>query len=109
MDVIALAAYSKHIRKLLSPDERLAMESNIAADPLAYPVIPQTGGCRKARWARGNRGKSAGIRAVFYYYVSGGAIYMLEAYPKNQKENLTDAENNDLKSLAQAIEREASR
>jgi hypothetical protein len=46
---------------------------------------------------------------VFYYYVSGGAIYMLDAYPKNQKENLTDAEKNDIKTLAQAIEREGSR
>ena len=85
------------------------MELDIAADPLAYPVMSQTGGCRKARWARGNRGKSAGIRAVFYYYVSGGAIYMLDAYPKNQKENLTDAEKNDLKTLTHAIEREGSR
>jgi hypothetical protein len=106
MDVIALPTYAKHIRKLLSPDERMAMELNIAANPLVFPVMPQTGGCRKARWARGNRGKSAGIRAVFYYYVSGGAIYMLDAYPKNQKENLTDAEKNDLKNLTQAIERE---
>jgi hypothetical protein len=102
MDVVALPPYTKHIRKLLSSDERLAMESNIAADPLAYPVM-------KARWARGIRGKSAGIRAVFRYYVSGGSIYMLDAYPKNQKENLTDAEKNDLRNLAQAIEREGSR
>jgi hypothetical protein len=85
------------------------MELSIAANPLAYPVMPQTGGCRKARWARGNRGKSAGIRAVFYYYVSGRAIYMLDAYPKNQKENLTDAEKNVLRSLAQAIERTGKR
>ena len=55
--------------------------------------------------AKGNRGKSAGIRAVFYYYVAGEAIYMLDAYPKNQKENLTDAEKNELRTLAQTIER----
>jgi len=44
MDVVALPPYSKHIRKLLSPDERLAMELKIAADPLVFPVMPQTGG-----------------------------------------------------------------
>jgi hypothetical protein len=43
------------------------MELNIAAQPLSHPVMPHTGGCRKVRWARGNRGKSGGIRAVFYY------------------------------------------
>jgi len=42
------------------------MEANIAADPSAYPVIPGTGGFRKARWSRGSSGKSGGVRAIFY-------------------------------------------
>ena len=81
------------------------MELNIAAQPLSFPVMPQTGGCRKARWARGNRGKSGGIRVVFYYYVIGDTVYMIDAYPKNEKENLTDAEKIELKKLSKAIER----
>ena len=43
------------------------MEANIAADPLAHPVIRGTGGFRKARWSRGASGKSGGVRAIFYY------------------------------------------
>lgn len=58
------------------------MEAKIAADPLAYPVIAGTGGFRKARWARGSRGKSGGVRTVFYYYVKGEAVYFVYVYPK---------------------------
>ena len=86
----------------------MAMESAIAAAPAAFPVMPGTGGCRKARWARGSRGKSGGIRAIYYYYVTGARVYMMDAYPKNEKENLTDAEKSRLKSLAKEIERTRS-
>ena len=76
------------MRKLLPSGERLAMELSIAAQPLSYPVIPQTGGCRKARWGRGTHGKSGGIRAAFYYYIRGETVYLIDAYAKNRKENL---------------------
>ena len=92
------------MRKLLPSGERLAMELSIAAQPLSYPVIPQTGGCRKARWGRGTHGKSGGIRAAFYYYIRGETVYLIDAYAKNRKENLTNAEKNALKKLAKAIE-----
>jgi len=104
--IVPLRAYEKQIGKLVTAAERLAMELDIAAQPLSYPVMPQTGGCRKARWSRGSRGKSGGIRAVFYYYVAGDTVYMIDAYAKNEKENLTDAEKNDLRKLSKAIGRE---
>jgi hypothetical protein len=105
--IVPLPHYEKQIKRLLSAKERMAMELNIAAQPLSYPVMPQTGGCRKARWAKGHRGKSGGIRAVFYYYyVKGETLYMIDAYPKNEKENLTDAEKSDLRNLSKAIQRE---
>jgi hypothetical protein len=107
MEIVALPSYRKHIEKLLSSQERSAMETSIASGPSAYPVISGTGGCRKARWARGNRGKSAGLRAIFYFFVRGDAVYMIDAYPKNEKENLSDAEKNALKQLAKEIERGA--
>lgn len=62
---VALPKYEKQVKRLLSEDERSAMEANIAGDPLAHPVIPGAGGFRKARWSRGARGKSGGVRAIF--------------------------------------------
>lgn len=81
------------------------MEAALASDPLSHPLIPRTGGFRKARWARGNRGKSGGIRAIYYYFVAGGAIYLHYAYAKNEKDSLTNAEENRLRAVSEAIER----
>ena len=81
------------------------MELSLAKDPLAHPVIPGTGGFRKARWRRGNRGKSGGVRAIFYYFVAGATIYIYDLYAKNQKENLTREEENHLRRVAEGLER----
>ena len=80
------------------------MESAIAANPHTFPVIPGTGGFRKARWRRGNRGKSGGVRGIFYYYVSRTTIYLFDVYAKNEKENLTREEINVLRRAAAELE-----
>ena len=81
------------------------MEANIAADPLVYPVIRGTGGFRKARWSRGSSGKSGGVRAIFYYFVSGDTVFLTLLYAKNELENLTHDQEKELKRLAQSIEK----
>ncbi len=81
------------------------MEAGIATDPLAYPVIRGTGGFRKAQWSRGASGKSGGVRAIFYYFVSGDIVFFTLLYAKNELENLTHDQEKELKRLAQAIEK----
>jgi mRNA-degrading endonuclease RelE of RelBE toxin-antitoxin system len=105
MEIVALPAYEKQIKRLLSPEERIAMETALSSEPLAYPIIPRTGGFRKARWGRGNRGKSGGVRTIFYYFVAGETIYLQYIYAKNQKETLTHGEENYLRKVAEEIER----
>ena len=73
--IVALPRYDRQVNRLLSDEERVAMEANIAADPLAYPIIRGTGGFRKARWSRGASGKSGGVRAIFYYFVQGDTVF----------------------------------
>ena len=102
--IVALPKYEKQVKRLLSEEERSAMEANIAGDPLPHPVIPGTGGFRKARWSRGARGKSSGVRAIFYYFVSGDTVFFTLLYAKNELEILNDAQKKELKRLAQAIE-----
>ena len=104
MKVIALPDYTKQVKRLLTTVERLAMETGVAADPLSFPVIQATGGFRKARWGRGNRGKSGGVRLIFYFYVKGEALYLESIYAKNEKENLTNEECKQLRKLADQIE-----
>jgi mRNA-degrading endonuclease RelE of RelBE toxin-antitoxin system len=102
--IVALPKYEKQVKRLLSDEERGAMEANIVADPLAYPVIRGTGGFRKARWSRGASGKSGGVRAIFYF-LSGDTVFFTLLYAKNELENLTHDQEKELKRLAQAIQR----
>jgi hypothetical protein len=102
--IVALPGYQRQAKRLLTVDEREAMEAKIAADPMAYPVVRGTGGFRKARWGRGSSGKSGGVRAIFYYFVSGDTVFFTMLYAKNESENISHAQENELKRLAQEIE-----
>lgn len=70
-----------------------------------------TGGIRKLRWARGNKGKSAGVRIIYYYHDQRIPLYLLTVFGKNEKSNISKAERNELAKLAAilvqvALERE---
>ena len=49
MKLFTTKTYTRAIAKIATPEARRAMEKTIAADPLAAPVIPGTGGIRKMR------------------------------------------------------------
>ena len=106
MKVIATSGYERRVRKLLKPAERAAAELEIALAPTAWPVIRGTGGARKARAARGGRGKSGGARIIYYVVTRRGVLYLIDAYAKNEKENLTDAETHEIRKLVTALEAE---
>jgi hypothetical protein len=50
------------------------------------------GGIRKLRYATQGRGKSGGVRVIYYWLKDEFQIYMLVAYPKSAKDTLTDKE-----------------
>src|SRR5258708_32553825 len=52
--------YERRARGLFTEDERKAAELEIGGAPLRWPLIPRTGGGRKARVAKGSKGKSGG-------------------------------------------------
>jgi hypothetical protein len=72
----------------------------------SWPVIAGTGGARKARAARGPRGKSGGARIIYYVVTRKGVVYLLDVYAKSAKEDLTDAEKREIRKLITAIDSE---
>ncbi len=108
MQVYATRSYERAIRKLLGEQARREMEQSIAAAPDAAPVIRGTGGIRKLRWAGSGRGKRGGIRTVYFYQATPGAIYLLAAYAKADREDLTSADVKTLSRLVSAIKKEAN-
>jgi hypothetical protein len=79
----------------------------IALAPEAWPVVPGTGGARKARIARGGKGKRGGARVIYFAWVARDTLYLLDVYAKNVKDDLTDADKKDLRRLIAAIQAEA--
>ncbi len=109
MRIFATKVYERAIRKLATADVRKAMESAIAADPGAVPVIPGTGGIRKLRWAGSGRGKRGGIRTIYYFHVGPEAIYLLTAYAKADQDDLTPGDKKVWRKLVAAIKKEETR
>jgi len=77
MKITATRVYQRQVKSALTAAERNIGEAQIAADPLAWPVIQGTGGARKARVAKTGRGKSGGARVVYFYAASPDHLFLL--------------------------------
>ncbi|MES9902381.1 MAG: type II toxin-antitoxin system RelE/ParE family toxin, partial [Sedimenticola sp.] len=54
----------------------------------------------KLRWARQGVGKSGGIRVIYYFHNENMPLYLLAAFAKNEKANLSTEEK---QLLAKAV------
>ncbi|NDY90144.1 type II toxin-antitoxin system RelE/ParE family toxin [Ideonella livida] len=97
--VAELPEYIKRADKLLGADERRDLVEYLATHPKAGDLLEGTGGVRKLRWAREGRGKSAGVRVVYYFHSERMPLYLLTLFAKNERANLSKAERNELAGL----------
>lgn len=95
--------YIRLAEKLLSEDERRDLISYLAEHPRAGDLIEGTGGVRKLRWGRGGRGKSGGVRVVYYVHSEAMPLYLLTLFAKNERANLSKAERNELADLVDIL------
>jgi hypothetical protein len=107
MKIVATRGYDRRVRKILTAAERASAELEIALAPSAWPVVAGTGGARKARVARGGRGKSGGARIIYYVVTRRGVLYLIDVYAKSAKEDLNDAEKRQIRRLVATLEAEA--
>ena len=98
--------FSRNWDNLGFDDEDLRMlELDIMKHPDKYPVMQGTGGLRKARIAMENRGKSGGARVCFVDFVIAETVYLITVYPKNEKDNLSKEERNEIKKVIEALKK----
>ncbi len=105
LTVFETAAYLARARRLLSDVEQEAVVQMVAQEPTCGVLIEGTGGVRKVRFAVGDRGKSGGVRVVYYFHSEVMPVYLLTLFPKNEKANLTKAERNALARLVTELRR----
>ena len=82
------------------------LQEELLADPKVGAVMKGTGGLRKMRFAYEHRGKSGGIRVIYIDFEVYEKIYLITAYPKNEKDNLTEAERNELRQMVAILEKQ---
>lgn len=93
----------------LTDGELRRLQEELLADPQLGNVMQETGGIRKMRFALENQGKSSSVRVIYVDFVIYEKLYLLTAYPKSEKDNLTKAERNELKKLVKILETELDR
>lgn len=107
--VAELPEYVRCAERLLSMAERTEVVSYLAAKPKAGILLQGTGGIRKLRWARGGRGKSGGVRVIYYFHSEAMPLYLLTVFGKSEKANLSRAERNKLAQLVEILKTAAER
>lgn len=58
------------------------------------------------RFAFEHRGKSGGVRVIYVDFEVYKKIYLLTAYTKNEKDNLTKKERSEIKQLIEVLEQQ---
>ena len=101
--IAELPAYISFAEKHLSAEERQGIIDYLAEHPKAGDVMRETGGVRKLRWGKGGRGKSGGVRVIYYFHDERLPLYLLTLFAKNEQANLTARERNTLATLVDTL------
>ncbi|MGH9937837.1 MAG: hypothetical protein ACREAM_16450 [Blastocatellia bacterium] len=84
-----------------------AIQRDLLADPLRWPVVKGTGGARKGRVAdpASDRGKSGSYRYLYLYLEHRGQIYLLFLFAKTAQADLSAEQKKEIAMLVEAIKK----
>ena len=99
--IIRTREFDRKARKIWSADDLANAIVEIAASPEAGTHLGA--GLYKIRVAASGRGKRGGARVIYLLIVRQQQIYLLDAYAKNEKTDLTAAELSTLRKLAESL------
>ena len=89
----------------LTDDDLRRLELEIMKNPQVGPVIQGTGKLRKMRFAFEYKGKSGSSRVCYVDFLIHETVYLITVYPKNEKDNLSKAERNEIKKFIDILEK----
>jgi hypothetical protein len=103
LTVVETNAFLRKAEKLLSVDEHEEVLFYLALHPLTGDEIPGTGGVRKMRFAARGKGKSGGVRVIYYFFDEVNSLYAIFLYGKQEQANLTPQQKSEVANFAATI------
>jgi hypothetical protein len=103
--VVETREFQQRAATRMSETERQAFITFIAGHPEDGAIMVGTGGIRKSRWGVGSRGKSGGVRVIYYYHNPTMPLFLLTVFAKNERDNLSRHDKNSLRQVVTEIVR----
>ena len=101
---IELPTFRNKWEKLgLTDDDYRRLQDELLSDPKIGAVMQGTGGVRKMRFSFNDIGKRGAARVIYVDFEVYEKIYLITAYTKNEKNNLSKEERNTLKQIVNII------
>ncbi|MES9904400.1 MAG: type II toxin-antitoxin system RelE/ParE family toxin [Sedimenticola sp.] len=101
--IVELPEFQRRAASLISEHEKQGIINYLAAHPQTGILMQGTGGIRKFRWTSGNKGKSGGVRVIYYYHNETMPLFLLSLFGKSEKTNLTKSERNELAKFTEHL------
>lgn len=101
--IVETVTFEHASKASMTADEVEAAKQMIAQEPECGAVMAGTGGVRKVRFAVGSKGKSGGVRIIYYFYNETFPVFLLTVFAKADRANLSKAERNQLAGLVSTL------
>ena len=103
LTVVETSAFARRAEKLLSTDEHEERLFFLALHPQSGDEIPGPGGVRKVRCAARGKGKSGGVRVIYYFFDEENHLYAIFLYGKNEQANLTPLQKREVSAFTATL------
>jgi mRNA-degrading endonuclease RelE of RelBE toxin-antitoxin system len=89
MRFVETPIFTRAIDELLDHEGYRSLQLALLLRPEAGRVIRGSGGLRKIRWSSGGQGKRGGCRVIYNWDEPTETFYLLYAYGKSERDDLT--------------------
>jgi len=83
--VVELPEFQKRALSLLNASEKESIINYLASHPQSGDLMQGTGGIRKLRWSAQGKGKSGGVRIIYYFHNGTVPLFLLTVFGKGER------------------------
>jgi hypothetical protein len=97
--------FTRAITELIDDNDYRLFQNEISQAPERWPVVPGSGGLRKARMRLAGRGKRGGARVLYLYFPRHEMVYFYLVYLKGEIEDVPKSKMKEIRDDVQKIKK----